>query len=29
MRVHLGGDNNAELFSQNLLNIGDRNFQND
>jgi hypothetical protein len=29
MRVHLGGDNNAKLFSQHLLKIGDRTFQND
>jgi len=29
MRVHLGGVNNAELFSQHLLKIGDGTFQND
>ncbi|XP_022182680.1 uncharacterized protein LOC111042398 [Myzus persicae] len=29
MCVHLGGDNNAELFSQHLLKIGDGTFQND
>ena len=27
--VHLGGDNNAKLFSQHLLKIGDGTFQND
>jgi len=29
MRVHLGGNNNVELFSQHLLKIGDGTFQND
>ncbi|XP_044019694.1 ATP-dependent DNA helicase pif1-like [Aphidius gifuensis] len=29
MRVHLGGDNNADLFSQTLLKIGSGTFQND
>ncbi|XP_060873898.1 ATP-dependent DNA helicase pif1-like [Metopolophium dirhodum] len=29
MRVHLGGDNNAELFSQHLLKISNGTFQND
>ena len=29
MRVHFSGDNNAKLFSQHLLKIGDGTFQND